>query len=222
MNRAGGLGVELVERAQAFGRDVHVPLAQQPDVARDRHHPKIDGVGDAARGLGRDGDGVAHLHLQLLELPLEQEDGVGLGEVLDVARDDLQDVLEGRLLANVYAVDAGLHRAEIRDDLGPPAPALDREVQLRDRLPGDLQHLSPFGDHRGRLAGVDLEESAHVQVTGAERGGGMGHGLADARRQPVQQDEERGHGGDGGAEEHRALAVLEQAAKRDLKVGAEP
>ncbi len=93
-------------------------------------------------------------------------------------------------------IDAG-----VGDDLGPAAPAVDRERHLGDGLLGDRQHLLVVGHDRRRLTGRHLEEPAHVHVAGRQRRGGVDHGLAHAGRETVQQHQQRGHGGDGGAQE---------------------
>ena len=105
--------------------------------------------------------------------------------------------------------------------LAQPRPAVDGEVHLRHRLLGDRQHLLVVGDDGRGLTGGHLEEAAHVDVPGRQRRRGVDHGLAHAGRQAVQQHEQRGHGGDRGAEEQGAPPVLHQAAERDRQVDEE-
>ena len=86
--RAGGVGPQLVERAQRLARARRRSTCSAGRRPWRWPPPAVDGVVGARGWSGRrDGDGVAHLDLQLLGLVLEHQDGVGLGQVVDVAAD---------------------------------------------------------------------------------------------------------------------------------------
>ena len=104
------------------------------------------------------------------------------------------------------------------DHLGPAAAAGHGVAHLGHRLADGLQHLLVFGDHRRRLPGGHLEEAAHVQVAGRQRGGGVSMVLRHPGRQAVQQHQHGGDAGQGQAQEQGAPPVLQQVAEGDADV----
>ena len=147
----------------------------------------------------------------------------GLRQVVELAarRAAAPDANSGSL-RDVDAGDAELHRAGVGDDLGPAAPAVDRERPSPARPSAhDLQHLLVVGDDRRRLPRRHLEEAAHVDVAGRQRGGGVDHGLAHAGRQAVSSTSSAVTAAMAAPRNRRAAAVLHQVAERDREIDAE-
>ena len=221
MDRAGRVGTKLIQGARGCHRNEDPELAQQAHVLGDSDDAAVDSIGCAARGLRRKRHRIAHLDLEPFHLRLEDQHGVGLGQILQPSTGQLDDLAKAGLVLDVDTGDAGLGRARVRDDLGPAAAAMNQALHLGHALSDRFDDLLIIGHDRAAEAAGHLEETAHVDMAGTQRGRSSDHGFTHTARQGIEQDEQSCHARDGRGQKEGAPAVLKQAAKGDTKIEKE-